>query len=502
MKLVNLKNPKIQFHLDGTLPLKSVYPLFNAPAVTNGRGEIELRNVQIEGYYKDMINPSRIHRVKSNGVVELDDAALTINDERLTLDRGLLTLRGNDLSIEEVKLEGAGSEMELNGSASNFLPVLLADSINSKNAHLTFNAKLKSAHLDIDRLIKVAELQPTEEQQSRDLATKGLEEYDAVLLPKKEFITKYLLGTFDAEVESFDYNLIEGESFTGKLEFANNQMTIIGEAGAMGGSFDIDGTGYFERNPRLRANIVCNDINAKEFFRQCENFGQEVLQSKHIEGNLNAKMVVSAKWEPDGTFMEDELRVIAGIGIANGTLSDFELLEEFSSYVKVRDLRNVRFVDMQNTLEIQNRRIYIPVMFIQSNAMNMLLSGEHTFDNNIDYNIKVNAGQVLLAKFKKHNPNLDPQPAKKHGLFNLYFNVKGHIDDYEVETNKRKVKREFTRSEYRKRAIEKALKEAFGTIELIEAPKELEDQIPEYEEADGEEEYLDVVQGSGKSGGL
>ena len=131
----------------------------------------------------------------------------------------------------------------------------------------------------------------------------------------------------------------------------------------------------------------------------------------------------------------------------------------------------------------------------------MLLSGEHTFDNNIDYNIKVNAGQVLLTKFKKYNPSLDPQPAKKHGLFNLYFNVKGHIDDYEVETNKRKVKREFTRSESQKSAIEKALRAAFGEIDLIEEPKELEDKIPEYEEAGGKEEYLDVVQGSGNSRG-
>ena len=233
---------------------------------------------------------------------------------------------------------------------------------------MTFNTTLKSEHLDLDRLVKVLEIQATEEQKSSDLAAKGPAEYDAVFVPKKEFITKYLIGTFDAEVESFNYNLIEGESFTGKLEFADNQMTIIGEAGAMGGSFDIDGTGYFDESPRLRANIVCNDIDAKEFFRQCENFGQEVLQSKHIEGQLKAKMVVSAKWKPDGTFIDDELKVIAAIGITDGELNNFDMLEDFSSYVKVRDLRDIRFVDMQNTLEIKNRRIYIPVMFIQNNA--------------------------------------------------------------------------------------------------------------------------------------
>ena len=91
----------------------------------------------------DMINPSRIHRVKSSGTLEFDDAELTINGEALVLDRGTLELRDNELKIEELKLEGAGSEIIFGGYASNFLPVLLADSINSKDAKLRFKATLK-----------------------------------------------------------------------------------------------------------------------------------------------------------------------------------------------------------------------------------------------------------------------------------------------------------------------------------------------------------------------
>ena len=110
--------------------------MFNSPAITNGKGEVELRKVQIEGYYQDMINPSRIHRVKSSGILELDDASLTINDEQLTLDRGLLTLKDNNLTIEEVKLEGAGSEIEFNGSAGNFLPRFYSPILSIAKMHI------------------------------------------------------------------------------------------------------------------------------------------------------------------------------------------------------------------------------------------------------------------------------------------------------------------------------------------------------------------------------
>lgn len=500
LKLTNLEDPTIDFKMDGTLPLKSIYTFFNSPMITNGRGEIEIRGLNLNGRYEDMINPSRIHRVKSSGIVEFDDAGLTINDERVVLDKGILSLKDNELKIDDLKLEGAGSEIIFKGYASNFLPVLLADSINSKAAKLRFQATLMSENLDIDRLLSLTEIKATESK----FAAKGLSEYEVIdsvkveNIQRKERITNFLDGTFEAAIESFNYDLVEGESFNGSLEFRNKQMNIIGEAGAMGGSFDIDGTGYFEKLPKFKAKIVCNDVDAKEFFRQNKNFTQEVLQSKHIEGTLNSNMVVSATWDANGNFLYDELRVIAGIEIADGELNDFELLEDFSTYVNPRDLRKVKFVDMKNWLEIKNQRIYIPVMFIQTNAMNMLLSGEHTFDNDIDYNIKVNAGQVILAKLK-NNSGVKPQPAKKNGLFNLYFNVSGNIEDYEVTTNKRKVKKEFTFSEYKKEAIQKALADEFGKAKETAKLKKMEEKIPEFKDTEGKEEYLDVIQGGKKS---
>ena len=493
LKLVNLENPMINLQMDGTLPLESIYTLFDSPLITDGDGEVEIRGLEVEGRYSDMINPSRIHRVQSSGTLEFDDASLTVNGENLTFDKGILELRDNDLKIDDLKLEGAGSEIIFRGSASNFLPVLLADSINSKEAKLKFNATLKSDELDLDRLIGITEVKVAQGR----FASKGIGVPDSVKkenIQRKEAITNFLDGTFKAEVTEFNYDLIEGESFNGSLEFKNKQMSLVGEAGAMGGSFDIDGTGYFEKLPKFKAKIACNDINAKEFFRQGKNFGQEVLQFKHIEGTLNANMVVSTTWDTDGNFLYDELRVIAGIGIKDGELNDFELLEDFSAYVNPRDLERVKFVDMQNWLEIKNERIYIPVMFIQTNAMNLLLSGEHTFNNDIDYNLKVNAGQVLLAKLKS-NSGVRPQPAKKNGLFNLYFNVSGNTEDYEVTTNKRKVKKEFTFSEYKKEAIQKALADEFSKKEVTKELKRIEQKIPDFKDTEGKEEYLDVIEG-------
>src|SRR5690606_16412614 len=117
--------------------------------------------------------------------------------------------------------------------------------------------------------------------------------------------------------------------------------------------------------------------------------------------------------------------------IQNGQLKDFKMLEQFSTYVKMRDLMDIRFANLENYIEIADQKLYLPVMFIQSNAMNLTVSGEHSFENVMDYNIKVNAGQVMANRFKASSSQ--PQPAKKKGWFNLYFNIAGTVEDYKVQ---------------------------------------------------------------------
>ena len=120
----------------------------------------------------------------------------------------------------------------------------------------------------------------------------------------------------------------------------------------------------------------------------------------------------------------------------------------------------MKFTNMQNYLEVSNQRLYIPVMFIQSNALNMSLSGVHTFNNDIDYKIKINAGQTVMNRVKKHDPDLDPLPAEK-GWFNLFYTIVGNVDVYDMKRGKKTVKAEFERSEARKSIIARELDQAF-----------------------------------------
>ncbi len=488
----NFQDPKINFTCDGVIPLNSVYQLLNNPAVTSGSGELEVKNLQLAGDYDDMIDTRRIARVEASGAIEFDDAALTVNGEKVILDRGELIVDDNQLVIKELKLEGAGSEIRFEGEAYNLIPVLFADSLNSQRSELEFQAKLESPQLDIDRLMKLSALSQAIAE-SKDSAI--IDSLRTLRIKQRERLTNFLKGTFDARVDNFNYQKIEGENFTGQLSFDNNQMGLIGSTYAMKGIATIDGNVFFERRPQLSAQIVCENIDATTFFEQTNNFGQSTVTSQNLEGKLNSQMVIRALWSPEGRFLEEDLEVLARLEVVEGELKNLDLMEQFSNYVKIKDLQRIKFAKLENVLEVRREVFYLPIMFVRSNALNLTVNGEQSFDNEFRYNIKVNAGQVLTNRFKKYDPSLSPKPARRNGFFNLYYEISGTPDDYEVRTAKRQIKSEFERSQVRKDEIRQALQEAFGKSADVAEPSSMQDEAgsarEEQPEKEEENEVLD-----------
>ncbi len=469
LKVKDLDNPKVELFFNGAIPLNAIYTAAQSDIISNGGGDLEFVNVQLNGYYKDMIDPNFIHRVSSKGTLEFDDAMLKINGEKITIDKGNVQLNDNILNIEDFTLQGLGSEIQINGTFQNLIPVLFSDSINSQEAQLTFNAQLDADELNIERWIKLSNLpneNSVDEEVYDSLKTKQLE--------TREQISNFLNGQFSCNIKQFEYGKIKGENFIGKLSIKNNQLIVNGDLEAMDGTFDLDGIIYLKKEPELKAKLVCNKIDAYEFFYQTNDFGQDYLTHKNIKGDLSANILINTFWNKEGDLIMDKLRVLTGLQIEEGELNNFEMLESFSKFVKLDNLKNVRFTKTENWLEIKKETLYIPVMLIQNNAVNLLMSGKHTFEQDIDYNIKVNAGQVLANKmFKKAGS----KPIKaKNGWFNLFYNISGNIEDYEMESDKRGVKDDFKRSEQHKARIKRDLEKEFGQIDELTNINELDEE--------------------------
>lgn len=204
-------------------------------------------------------------------------------------------------------------------------------------------------------------------------------------------------------------------------------------------------------------------------------------------------MIGDIAWDGNGHLQSDQMHVLAGISIREGELVAFDMLEQFSDYAHAEDLKRIRFARLDNVIELKDGNVYIPAMFIRSNAANLVVNGIHRLDNHILYNIKVNAGQVLSNKMKKHNPALDVLPARREGTFNLHFTVSGTVDDFAYSLNKRSAESSFAQSEAMRDRIHEQLEQVFGESLDFAEPAEWE-TIPEYDlEVQGEDVYLDEI---------
>ncbi|MEI6412067.1 MAG: AsmA-like C-terminal region-containing protein, partial [Bacteroidota bacterium] len=448
------------FHCNGVIPLDGAYGLFNDEGISSGDGKIYLQNLNVQGKYADMTSMSRIGSVAASGGIRFEDAELMYNKTPVIMRQGVLRLQDNVFYADSLKLLVGRSDFALDGNAHNLLPVLFADSVNTTDALLEFSANMRTQNLDVDQLLGMFSVQKTAAQVGQPTLDSLKVEKNA----ERKFNTAKLKGTFETSLGNFEYGKITGRNFSGKFTFDRSQLFIAGNMDVMQGNLKMDGVAHFDLRPWMSMRLLARDLDLQTVMAQAENFGQNVITDQNLRGRLSGRVALFTYWTETGDFDYDRLKMYADVQGKNGELVGLKMLEDFSTFIHIEDLRRVKFTDMQNYLELSNQQLYIPVMLIQSNAVNITLSGKHSLNNDIDYKIKVNAGQVLLNRIKKHDSDLDPLPAEK-GMFNLFYTVKGNLDKYDMKRGKKAVKTEFEASEARKREISNALDFEFKPVE-------------------------------------
>jgi hypothetical protein len=313
------------------------------------------------------------------------------------------TLNGNSLSLESLNFKIGQSDFSINGSFPDFLGLL-------ENQSKTFvgNLSLNSKQLSLEDLLV----------------------YDAND-PK------------EAGDEAFDFRLtlnVDAKKFTGDKFLANNltckaillpnrtelpYFSLQTCSGSFAGeaSWQMQENGYV-----LKANHQATHIDLTQLLQSFDNFGQTEITYKHLKGFLSAQTDMIVSFDKKMNVNLEKLLLVSSMNIKNGELIDYKPLLGLSKFAEVEELKHIKFSDLQNTLTIRNNQISIPEMQVKSNAFNLGLSGKHTFENVVDYKIKLALYQ-LIRKKRKVQPNEfgEEDPVSKN--WTIYLNIHGPISD-------------------------------------------------------------------------
>lgn len=470
VRITDFVDPTIQVIMQGAVPASLLTQYIEGLEVTSG--VIHLDNFSSGRHWLNDLHYIDLRKV--SGHCTIDQIAFSYRGEPGHIAQAGMTLEQGMALIDTLDMKWKNSSGIVDGRVLGLPEALEANDAGLLRYDLDITADV----IDLDAIL-----------------------YDEPHTPKVRPVNVHVspplrLPSGDARIRSgsLRYNGLELAAIHAELQTHLHKVRYQGSFEGLEGTIETSGILFIDNGYTLETKTSCAGIDVNTCFRKFRDFGQSTVKSEHLRGSMDVLLVGNISWRADGNIDRDALNIKAGMSLKDGELVDFRMLDQFSTYVHTEDLRHIRFARIDNFIDIRNGKVYIPVMFIQSNAANLIINGVHTFDNDVLYNLKINAGQVLSNKLKSHNPGLAPIPAREEGTFNLYFTLNGKVDDISYSTDKRGVLSSFDQSEAIRESVRDEIKTHFGkTIDLVEPPEW--ENIPEYPGTEGPEEFLDEIEG-------
>jgi hypothetical protein len=262
------------------------------------------------------------------------------------------------------------------------------------------------------------------------------------------------------------YNLFIAQNVSAKVLWRGKVISLEDfTAQTMEGDVKLDG--QIENAPDGRFLITATShldgINIKRLFNECNDFGQQEITQKNLNGKLSGEINFVGVWSSNFMCDLNKLYVLSKIKVSNGELLNYEPLHALGKYIDVNDLRNLKFEDLDNTIEIKNKTIFIPQFDVKNNALNITLSGTHSFNNIVDYRMKIKLSELLKNKRKKLINEFNEEEVTADRGVNLYISMKGPIDNISITYDKLGTKQKITQElKQEKQNIKEILKKELG----------------------------------------
>ncbi len=428
--------------LDGSIPIAlcmSILP--TGDILKKASGDVECRQLVIRHGPK--------YKTPTSGKLQSSGMSLSLEKDKIAIDAFDINLSNDSVIIEKLECNAFKSHLHVSGQVSQ------VDDIISGSSWGKYNLEINSKKLNIDDILRG---------------------YTYYLESEKDTIEGSSSNSFQEmwpevklsfALQSISKNKLNISAIEGILNHKNKD--IVGEFegdifdGQLSGTF----TGRIDSGITLSTYLYGKGIDINKVLHQFENFDQDFVTDQHLKGKIESRMLLDLEWDNDFNFLSDRLHMSAAMIVSNGELIKLPLFQDFTTYIKVRDLEHVKFTSLHNLIEIKDSRLVIPEMLIQSNAINLRLSGEHSFDHQMDYVLQVNGGQTLINRFRRHDPSLKPLKARQKGLLNVYFRISGFPDNFQVSSDRKEVKFAMERSDAYRDNIRDRLIAAYGPLPIF-----------------------------------
>lgn len=379
--LKNLLKPSFNMLVNGEIRLDDLDPVLEKMPFRTGKGTI-FPEMRITGNIIDVSDSTRSLTFQPVGTLALKDVEILFTGQ----DLHFREFNGNvtvDARVMKAALAGYVNNTDLDLQAS------LKDPLTAfgNDPRFDISGTLYSSKVDMDQLIK--DLKSDKKQENAPVFPDNLTldlDFKFDQITRGTLQTKQVTGTCIYRYPGLSLEPLSLQTMSGSIR---SKIAL----------FDLHLPEY-----QVSMNSTFENVEIGDVFRTFNNFGQDFLTYKNIDGSISGESVFLATLKNDFSVQTSDIVSENSFVIRNGELNDFQPLIKLSEFLKLDKMDQVEFSNISNTILINNNMITIPAMDIRSNALNIQASGQHSFDKTYEYHLATRLSELLFSKAKS-NPD-------------------------------------------------------------------------------------------------
>jgi len=445
----NFASPHLSFDAKGKYNLQDLFALVPIDTIASAKGLIDFDlNAELN---LNELSSKKNDAGSLTGKVKLSEVEVGFkNGKTIQVPEGLVRVENENIYTENLKIIHQTSSLQISGNAANLLNYLFKE-----NQNLYIDADITSPAINVtDFLYKPSE-------GSAEKATDGNKKIIA--------INKNISATIKLNIDKVDFNSFTAKNFIGILELKNRKLLAKNFSfAAFDGDITLNGIADASDTNFVKINCATNliDVDIHKMFNQLNNFGQTAIIDKNLQGKATAQIDFSATWNDHLVCNLSSILAGADVTITKGELIDFVELESLSKYIELKELKHIKFSTLTTHVDIKNQLISFSKTEVSNSALNLDVWGTHSFNNEIDYHIKLLLSEYL-AKRPGKNKQLDEEllenesdPELKRSVFiHMTGTTDKPIIKYDRKAMKQKIKQDLKDE---KKNLKRLLNEEFG----------------------------------------
>lgn len=388
----NLTYPLLMADLQSGFSLTELNNLFGSSAIQlkEGKGKANLT-------YEGPIVRNKNTNSFVNGNITFSDGTLFYQQRDVEMKNvnGKLIFKNSDVIVENLKCVVLNNSISLNGHANNLLTLM-----NSEANKVFIDWNVYSPSLNLQSFIYL--LKPENKSKKRNKA-----KFNAIADKIDEVLAQGKLRV-NLKADEFKYKKFIAKHLIAEVSLLPEKYEIHRVSMRHGGgSLHLSGS-LKNRNSNYHEVIFASELknaDVNKIFKAFNNFGQNGIEAKNLEGKLTARATGTFGLNNEGEAYRGSVVGDINFSLKDGALNNYEPIQKIQKYIfKKRDFKNIRFAELKDHLEIAHEEITINRMEIASSVFTIFVEGVYSMRGNTDLSI-----QIPLSNLKKRKAGHDPE---------------------------------------------------------------------------------------------